>query len=333
MSHQNIIKDLKNKVYHPIYFLTGEEPYYIDMISDYIEKKVLDETEKDFNQTVLYGKDTDIGTIISEAKRYPMMANHNVVIVKEAQHLAKELDLLESYLENPTTSTILVFCYKYKKIDGRKSIGKKLKKKAVFLDSKKLYDNQVPDWISQNLKARNYTITPQANILIAEFLGTELSKIANELNKLTINLTEGSNITPEIVEQNIGISKDFNNFELNNALGAKNVLKANQIINHFAKNEKDHPMVVTIGVLYGFFSNLLKLHYLKDKSQNNIAAELRVHPFFVKDYQTAVRNYPIKKAVKIIEYLRDYDLKSKGVNSSSTTKGELLKELVFKILH
>ena len=333
MTYQNIISDLKNKVYHPVYFLTGDEPYYIDMISNYIEKNVLDITEKDFNQSVLYGKDTDIKTIISEAKRYPMMANHNVVIVKEAQHLAKDLDQLENYLDNPTPSTLLVFCYKYKKVDGRKAIGKKLKKKTVYFDSKKLYDNQVPDWITANLKAKNYTITPHATILIAEFLGTELSKIANELEKLTINLTAGSNITPEIVEQNIGISKDFNVFELNNALGSKNIIKANQIINHFSKNEKEHPMVVTIGVLYSFFSNILKLHYLKDKSQNNIASVLRVNPFFVKDYQTAARNYNIRKAVKIIEYLRDYDLKSKGVDSASTSPGELIKELIFKILH
>jgi len=333
MTYQNILTDLKNKVYHPVYFLTGDEPYYIDLISNYIENKVLDESEKDFNQSVLYGKDTDISTIIGEAKRYPMMANHNVVIIKEAQHLARELDKLESYLDNPTPSTLLVFCYKYKKVDGRKAIGKKLKKQAVYFDSKKLYDNQVPDWISNNLKARNYTITPHATALIAEFLGTELSKIANELNKLTINLTEGSNITPEIVEQNIGISKDFNVFELNNALGSKNILKANQIINHFAKNEKEHPLVMTLGVLYSFFSNVLKLQYLKDKSKNNIASVLRVNPFFVKDYQTAAQNYPIRKLVKIIEYLREYDLKSKGVNSSSTTQGELLKELIFKILH
>lgn len=333
MTYQNIINDLNNKVYHPIYFLTGEEPYYIDLISDFIEHKVLDETEKDFNQTILYGKDSNMSTIISEAKRYPMMANNNVVIIKEAQHLTKELDLLESYLENPTPTTLLVFCYKYKKVDGRKAIGKKLKKKAVYFESKKLYDNQVPDWITQNLKAKNYTITPPATILIAAFLGTELSKIANELNKLTINLTEGSNITPEIVEQNIGISKDYNNFELNNTIGEKNILKANQIVNHFSKNEKDHPLVLTLGILYSFFSNVLKLHYLKDKSQNNIASVLRVHPFFVKDYQTAARNYPIKKAVKVIEYLRDYDLKSKGVNSTSTTNGDLLKELIFKILH
>jgi DNA polymerase-3 subunit delta len=333
MDYQNILKDLKNKVYHPVYFLTGEEPYYIDLIADYIEKHVLDESEKDFNQTILYGKETDINTIISEAKRYPMMANHNVVIIKEAQHLIREIDKLESYLDNPTPTTLLVFCYKYKKIDGRKAIGKKLKKKTVYLDSKKLYDNQIPDWIGSQLKAKNYTIEPHAALLIAEFLGTELSKIANELNKLIINLPEGSNITPEIVEQNIGISKDYNNFELNKAIGSKNVLKANQIINHFSKNEKEHPLVVTLGVLYGFFSNVLKLHYTKDKSKNNIASVLRVHPFFVQDYETAARNYSIRKAVKIIEYLRDYDLKSKGVNAASTTNGELLKELLFKILH
>jgi len=333
MDYQNILNDLKNKVYHPIYFLTGDEPYYIDIISDYIEEHVLEDTERDFNQSILYGKETDINTIISEAKRYPMMANHNVVIVKEAQHLAKEIDKLEPYLENPTPTTILVFCYKYKTIDGRKSIGKKLKKKAVYLDAKKLYDNQVPEWITQQLKSKNYTIEPAATILIAEFLGAELSKIANELNKLTINLPEGSHITPEIVEENIGISKDYNNFELNKAIGNKNVVKANQIINHFSKNEKDHPLVVTISVLYNFFSNILKLHYTKDKSKNNVASVLKVHPFFVQDYHTAARNYSIKKSVKIIEYLRDYDLKSKGVNNSSTSNGELLKELLFKILH
>ena len=333
MDYQNILNDLKNKVYHPIYFLTGDEPYYIDLIADYIEDHVLEEGERDFNQSILYGKETDMSTIISEAKRYPMMANHNVVIVKEAQHLAREIEKLEPYLENPTPTTLLVFCYKYKTIDGRKSIGKKLKKKAVYLDAKKLYDNQVPEWITQQLKLKNYTTDPAAAMLIAEFLGTELSKIANELNKLTINLPEGSHITPEVVEENIGISKDFNNFELNKAIGSKNVVKANQIIAHFSKNEKDHPLVVTISVLYNFFSNVLKLHYTKDKSKNNVASVLRVHPFFVQYYHTAARNYSIKKAVKIIEYLRDYDLKSKGVNNSSTNNGELLKELLFKILH
>lgn len=333
MDYKLILKDLKNKVYHPVYFLTGEEPYYIDLIANYIEDKVLDEAERDFNQTVLYGKETDITTIISEAKRYPMMANHNVVIVKEAQHLSREIDKLEPYLDNPTTSTILVFCYKYKKVDGRKAVGKKLKKKAVFLETKKLYENQVPDWINSYLKNKGYGITPQASLMIAEFVGTDLSKIVNELNKLTINIPAGNTIDPKAVEENIGISKDFNNFELNKALGKKDILKANQIALHFAKNEKEHPLVVTIGMLYTFFTNILKVHYAKGKSQNELASVLGVHPFFVQDYTAAARNYNIKKAVKIIEYLRDYDLKSKGVNNTSTTNGELLKELIFKILH
>ena len=333
MPHNQILKDLKNKVYHPVYFLTGEETYYIDVISDFIENNVLDESEKDFNQSILYGKESDIATIIGAAKRYPMMANHNVVIIKEAQHLSREIDQLENYLENPTPTTLLVFCYKYKKVDGRKKFGKTLKKKAVFLETKKLYDNQVPDWITKYLKARNYSITPQAALLIAEFLGADLGKIVNELEKLTINVPEGNEITPDTVETNIGISKDFNNFELNKALGTKDVLKANKIIFHFSKNEKDHPIVVTIGLMYSFFTNILKLHYTKDKSRNNIAAVLRVSPFFVGEYEVAARNYPIKKSVKIIEYLRDYDLKSKGVNNTSTSNSELLKELVFKILH
>jgi DNA polymerase-3 subunit delta len=333
MDHNQILKDLKNKVYHPVYFLTGEETYYIDLISDYIENNVLDESEKDFNQSIIYGKESDLATIISEAKRYPMMANHNVVIIKEAQHLSKEIDKLEAYLENPTPTTILVFCYKYKKIDGRKKFGKELKKKAVFLETKKLYDNQVSDWITTYLKKKNYTITPQAALMISEFLGTDLSKVVNELEKLTINVPEGNEITPDTVEKNIGISKDFNNFELNKALGTKDVLKANKIIYHFSKNEKDHPLVVTVGLMYSFFTNILKFHYTKDKSRNNIASILRVSPFFVGEYEIAARNYPIKKSVKIIEYLRDYDLKSKGVNNVSTANNELLKELVFKILH
>jgi DNA polymerase-3 subunit delta len=333
MDHNQILKDLKNKVYHPVYFLTGEETYYIDLISDYIEDNILDEAEKDFNQSVLYGKESDLVTIISEAKRYPMMANHNVVIIKEAQHLSKEIDKLEAYLENPTPTTILVFCYKYKKIDGRKKFGKELKKKAVFLETKKLYDNQVSDWITTYLKKKNYTITPQAALLIAEFLGTDLSKVVNELEKLTINVPEGNEITPDTVEKNIGISKDFNNFELNKALGSKDVLKANKIIYHFSKNEKDHPLVVTIGLMYSFFTNILKFHYTKDKSRNNVASILRISPYFVGEYEAAARKYDIKKSVKIIEYLRDYDLKSKGVNNASSSNSELLKELIFKILH
>jgi DNA polymerase III subunit delta len=333
MAHKQILQDLKNKVYHPVYFLSGEESYYIDVVADFIEHNVLDENEKEFNQQVLYGKDVNVETIISEAKRYPMMANHNVVIIKEAQHLNKEIDKLEAYLDNPTKTTILVFCYKYKTLDGRKGITKKLKKQAVFLETKKLYDNQVPEWITGYLKQKKYEITPQACALIAEFLGTDLSKIVNELNKLIINVPEGSTIDPSVVEDNIGISKDYNNFELNKALGTKNVFKANQIVHHFSKNERAHPIQATVAILYGFYANILKFHYLKDKSRNNVASALRISPFFVSDYEVAAKNYNIKKAVKVIEYLRDYDLKSKGVNNTSTPGSELLKELVFKVMH
>ncbi|MCB9365097.1 MAG: DNA polymerase III subunit delta, partial [Flavobacteriales bacterium] len=299
MDYKQILTDLKNKVYHPVYFLSGEEAYYIDIVANYIEENVLDDAEKEFNQTIVYGKETDMITIISEAKRYPMMANHNVVIVKEAQHLEKEIDQLEAYIENPTPSTILVFCYKYKTLDGRKGVSKKIKKQAVLLESKKLYDNQVPDWINGFLKSKKYTISPHASVLIAEFLGTDLSKVANELNKLIINVPAGTEITPDLVEKNIGISKDYNSFELNKAIGTKDVLKANKIVYHFAKNQKDNPLPMTIGILYNFFTNILNYHYAKDKSRNNIASLLKISPFFVQEYQVAANNYSIKKAVKV----------------------------------
>lgn len=333
MDYQVILKDLKNKVYHPIYFLCGEEAYYIDLIADYIENNVLDANEKEFNQTILYGKDTDIPTIISEAKRYPMMANHNVVIIKEAQHLEKEIELLEPYLENPLSSTILVFCYKYKTPDGRKGVTKKIKSKTVYLETKKLYENNIPDWITSYLKNKGYQIDAKACALMANFLGTDLSKIVNEINKLIINVSEGTTITPDHVEQNVGISKDFNTFELTKTIGALNVFKTNEIVHYFAKNEKEHPIQMVIATLYGFFTKILIYHYTPDKSNKNIASKLGISQFFVGEYQTAARNYPIKKAVKVIEYLREYDLKSKGVDNSSTSGGELMKEMVFKITH
>lgn len=333
MDHQTILADLKNKVYHPIYFLCGEEAYYIDVIADYIEEHVLDANEKEFNQTILYGKETDMITVISEAKRYPMMANHNVVIVKEAQNLEKQLDQLEQYLTQPTPTTILVFCYKYKTLDGRKAVSKKIKKEAVVLESKKLYEDKIPDWITNYLRDKEYSITPKACMLMANFLGTNLSKIVNEIDKLIINVPSGTTITPEHIEQNVGISKDFNSFELTKAIGTLDIFKANQIVNYFSKNEKEHPLVMVISLLYGFFTNVLTYHYTPDKSKNNVAAQLKINPYFVSEYTLAAKNYPIKKSVKVIEYLREYDLKSKGVNNSSTSGGDLMKELVFKIMH
>lgn len=333
MDYKQILKDLKNKVFHPVYFLCGAEPYYIDLISDYIENNVLSEAEKEFNQTVLYGKETDIVTIVSEAKRFPMMANHNVVIVKEAQHLSNDINNIQSYIENPSPTTILVFCYKYKTIDKRKTIGKLLQKKSVFLETKKLYDNQLPPWITDYVKGKGYNISQKAAILLADYLGADLTKIANEVNKLVININKGDTITDKHIEENIGISREFNNFELNNAIRDKNILKANQIINYFAQNPKQHSIHATFSVLYSFFTKILLYHYTPDKSKNNIASTLKVNPFFVNDYQKAAQNYSAKKVVKIVEYLHEYDLKSKGIENTSVPESELYKELIFKIMH
>lgn len=332
MKFDQIITDLKNKNYQPLYLLAGEEAFFIDEISNYIEENVLDEGEKEFNQTVVYGKDTDIASIIGYAKRFPMMSNYQVVIVKEAQSI-KNLDELIPYIEQPLKSTLLVICYKYKKIDKRKALVKKADKLGVFFESNKLYENKIPEWINQQLIKNNYTIQPKAAVILTEFLGTDLSKVSNEINKLMINLPTGSDISPSHIEENIGISKDFNVFELQSALGKKNIYKANQIINYFASNQKDNPLIKVVGILYSFFSKILIYHHLIDKNRNSVASALSVNPFFVQDYQIAARNYNADKLNRIISSLREYDLKSKGVNNASATDGELMKELIFKILH
>ncbi len=316
--------------------LTGEESYYIDQISDFIENNVLTEDEKEFNQSIVYGRDVDVPTIVSYAKRFPMMANYQVVIVKEAQDLDKpkpKIEELVSYIENPLPSTILVINYKYKKLDGRKKLAKLIAKKGVLFESKKLYQNQVQSWITKYIQDKGLSITPKAGALLSEYLGNNLGKIVNEIGKLTINLPEGREIDDVLIEKNIGISKDFNIFELQDALARKDVLKANQIANYFTANPKENPLIKTIILLYGYFSNILFYHRLKDKSRNNVSAKVGVHPFFVKDLEVAARSYNIAKVVKIISYLREYDLKSKGVDNISATEGELLKELMYKILH
>lgn len=332
MKFDQIITDLKNKNYQPLYLLAGEEAFFIDEISNYIEENVLDEGEKEFNQTVVYGKDTDVASIIGYAKRFPMMSNYQVVIVKEAQSI-KNLDELIPYIEQPLKSTLLVICYKYKKIDKRKALVKKADKLGVFFESNKLYENKIPEWINQQLIKNNYTIQPKAAVILTEFLGTDLSKVSNEINKLMINLPTGSDISPSHIEENIGISKDFNVFELQSALGKKDIYKANQIINYFASNQKDNPLIKVVGILYSFFSKILIYHHLIDKNRNSAASALSVNPFFVQDYQIAARNYNADKLNRIISSLREYDLKSKGVNNASATDGELMKELIFKILH
>lgn len=333
MTFEKILSELKNKKYHPVYFLAGEESYFIDQISDYIAENVLSEAEKSFNQVVLYGKDIDAAAVINAAKRFPMMASHQVVIIREAQNI-KNIDDLIYYVEKPLSSTILVINYKYKSLDKRKKLYLSIQQNGVYFDSKKLYDDKVPGWITSYLSEKGLTIDPGTCMLLLEFLGNDLGKIANELNKLIITLPEREKrINSNHIEKNVGISKDYNNFELNKALGQKNVLKANRIVNYFARNQKDNPMVLTISMLYSFFNKVMIYHFLKDKSRKNAAAELKVNPFFVVDYEIAARSYKPAKVFQIIGLLREYDLRSKGYKNVSTDNGELLKELIFKILH
>lgn len=332
MNYNQILTDLRNKKYYPIYFLYGEEAFFIDQLSDYIEKNVLDDSQKEFDQTIIYGKDTDIAGIISQAKRFPMLGQYQVVIVKEAQEV-KDIEELISYVKQPLNSTILVICYKYSKLDQRKLLAKTLQKVAVVFESKKLYDNNIPDWIKEQLAIRSYTIQPKANLLMAEFLGTDLSKITNEIEKLCINLAKGTEITPSHIEANIGISKDFNVFELQKALGDRNIVKANQIINYFAANQKDNPLVKVVALLYMYFSKTLIYQQLAKESDDKKAKALGVSVYFLKDYRLAAKNYSTEKLSRIISTLREYDLKSKGLNNVSATDGELMKEMIFKILH
>jgi DNA polymerase III subunit delta len=311
----------------------GEETYYIDLVTDYIIKNILNEAEKTFNQLILYGKDVDVATVINSAKRFPMMANYQVVVVKEAQELKKIEDLIY-YVEKPLRSTILVINYKYANLDKRTKLYKTLSEHSVILESKKLYENQVPDWIVNYLKKAKIAIDAEAAELLKESLGNDLSKIAQELDKLLLVIPAGTKtINKQHIERNIGISKDYNNFELTKALGQKNILKANRIVDYFGKNPKASPFQVTIQVLFAFFSKVLLLHFLKDKSRTNVAANLGINPFFVPEYELAVKKYSPAKTVSIIADLREYDLKSKGVGNSSTADGELLRELTYKILH
>jgi len=293
---------------------------------------VLTDAEKGFNQTILYGKDLEPSAIMGNARRFPMMANHQVIIVREAQNI-KKIEDLEPYVRNPLNSTILVINYKYKTLDKRKTFPKLIDQKGVLFESKKLYDNQLPVWISSYLKDQQYTVSPQASAMLAEYLGADLSKVANELDKLIISLPAGTQITPDHIEKNIGISKEFNVFELQNALGERDMLRANRIINYFGDNPSNNPVPVVISSLFSYFSKLLNYQFLEDKSQNNVASVLSVHPFFVKTYVSAAKNYPIRKLVEVVSILREYDMKSKGVGNVSATPADLQKEMIYRILH
>ncbi|MDX9882374.1 MAG: DNA polymerase III subunit delta [Prolixibacteraceae bacterium] len=332
MTFEDILQNLKKKIYHPVYFLMGEEPYFIDKITDYIAQHVLTEAEKGFNQTILYGKDIEPDTIITHARRFPMMANHQVVIVKEAQNI-KKIEDLESYVKNPLQSTILVINYKYKTIDKRKTFAKLIDKNGVLFEASRIYENQLPAWINNYLAAFKYTISPQASAMMAEYLGADLGKVSNELDKLIISLPENTQITPDHIERNIGISKEYNVFELQNALGEKNILKANRIINYFGANSGSNPITRVISSLYYYFEKLLVYQFLEDKSKNVVASKLGINPYFVQSYVTAAKNYSIRKLVEIIAILREYDMKAKGMGNVSSDPGDLQREMIYRILH
>ena len=333
-TYEEIVRNLKNRVYAPVYFLMGEEDYYIDRISDYILDTVLTETEKEFNQTVLFGTDTDMAAIINAARRYPMISEHQVVVVKEAQGL-RNLDDLTYYLQKPLLSTILVFCYKHGSLDRRKKIVAEIEKRGVLFESKKLKDSQLPGFISSYLKRKKIEIEPKASEMMAEFIGADLNRMAGELEKLVTTLPSGQRrITPEQIERNIGISKDYNNFELRSALIAKDVLKANQIIKYFGENPKNNPLQMTLAVLFNFFSNLMLAYYAPQRNEQGIAAFLGLRsPWQAKDYMAAMQKFSGNKVLQIISAIRNCDAKSKGVGNPSISDEDLLRDLVFFILH
>ncbi|MCG3167671.1 MAG: putative protein YqeN [Bacteroidia bacterium] len=338
---EQIIKDLKNGIYKPVYFLMGEEPFYIDVISNYIADHVLDEGQKEFNQSVLYGSDVDVLTVISEAKRFPMMGDYQVVIVKEAQNIknlepkkAEDANPFLAYVENPQKSTLLVICYKYKKLDKRKALAKTIDKTGVLFESEKLKDYKVAEWIADYVKRKGYSIDARNANLLAEYLGNDLGKIVNETGKVFISLPKGAALTSDIIERNIGISKDYNIFELQKVFGERDILKTTRIVHYFAQNQKEHPLPLIMASLYSYFTKLMKYHFLKASVPGGqLAAELGVNPYFLKEYETAGRNYPERKVRQIIGWLREMDVKSKGVDNPSTEHGELLKEFFFKAMH
>lgn len=335
MDANKVLQELKNRTYRPFYLLHGDEDYFIDLISDYIADHILSESQKGFDQTILYGKETSFSTIVNAAKRFPMIGDYQVIIVKEAQSLSwkDEGDLLSKYLSQPAPNTILVFAYKHGKFDKRKKIYKQAEKAGVVVESARLYPNKIPAWVSDYLSAKGRKIHPQAAVLIGEYLGEDLSKIVNELDKMVLNLADTAEISLKDIETNIGISKDFNVFELNDALSQKNALKAFKIVNYFAENPKNHPVPMVFGALNSYFTKVLKYHYLTDKSSQNVAKELGVHPFFTKEYSIAARHYDRAKVFKVIRVLQEYDMKSKGVGMSDPDTADLLKEMVYKILN
>lgn len=331
-TYEQLLSSFKKREFRPVYFFMGEESYYIDKLADYLIEHVVSEENKSFDQIVVYGKDVDIDSVINLAKRYPMMSEKQLVVVKEAQHL-KSLERLNFYLQHPLSSTVLVFCYKYGSLDKRKSVYTTLNKVGTVFESKKVYENQVAGKVVEIAREKGLSIDIKSANVIANFLGSDLSKIANEIDKLKIVLPQGAVVMPADIERNIGISKDYNNFELIDALAVKDIEKANRIVDYFRQNKNANPLVVTLSVVFNFFLNLLIYSSLEDKSKMNVASALKINPFFVTLYQKAATCYNTSKIIRIISYIRETDAGSKGVGDLIMNENELLKLLVFKILH
>lgn len=328
---QSILNEIKAGDIRPLYFLMGEEAFFIDQISTFIETSVLDETQRGFDQTTIYGKDTSIDAIVSSAKRFPMLAERQVIVVKEAQNLSRTIEDLLTYVKNPQQTTTLVICYKYKSIDKRKALYKVLSKAHVVFESKKIYDSNIPSWISGELQKMNLKITPKASYLLSEFLGNDLAKISNELSKLQLVMGDNDLITPELIQINIGISKDFNNFELQKAIAQLDQKKAYQIVRYFSENPNQHPMVLTVATLYSFFSKLMILHTVNDRNPKVLSRAIGVNPYFLNDYTAAAKNFPMRRISSVFQTLRTIDVKSKGVGANLKPL-DLYQELIFRIL-
>lgn len=335
ISHRDIVGQIQNRDFRPIYLLMGEESYYIDRISEYMADNILPETERDFNQQIIYcTKETAVGDIINSARRYPMMAEHQVVIVKEAQNLLK-IDELSVYAQNPLKTTILVICYKNGSADRRKKWVSAIEKVGVVFESKKLRDSELPRFIADYVRRKNVVIDQQATMMLVEYVGADLNRMAGELDKLIISLPPGYNqINAALVEKNIGISKEFNNWELRTAIVNKDVMKANRIINYFESNPKANPLIVTISMLFNFFSNVMLAYYAPDKSPHGMMEQLDLRlDWQLREYNQAMRNYTAMKTMLIIGKLRETDAKLKGVRKGNLTDGDLMRELIYFILH
>src|SRR6266498_3094277 len=331
MLANTIISDWKRKLYKPVYWLEGEEEYFIDKVMNYAESHILPESETGFNLTVFYGKDAEWPSVINSCRRYPMFAERQVVLLKEAQQM-RDIEKLEAYIENPLGSTIFVVSYKEKKVDGRTRLAKLLKEKGVVLTTKKLYDNQLPEWTEELVQAKDHTISQKALMLLVDHIGNDLSRIENEVDKILINLSDRKTITEEDVEKYVGVSKDFNVFELQAALATKNLPKTIQIIQYFEANPKVAPIQLILPSLYSFFSKVFMIYGLNTSDEKIVAASLSINSFFIKDYLKATTIYSYPDLKKLILLLSDYNLKSIGIKNSGTPDASLLKEMVVKMI-